>query len=109
MLNGNGVGFATGSTNPSAGGIIEANAITQFTNLVSPGAGLAPLEFRVILVSLLVLSKLILILPQLLALLSIQQITGKHEFLQEHRLRFQLLLRLVSPTQGLILRSIFVT
>lgn len=41
LLNGNGVGFATGSTNPSAGGIIEANAITQFTNLVSPGAGLA--------------------------------------------------------------------
>lgn len=39
LLNGNGVGFAT--NNGGGGGIIEANSITQFANLVTPGAGLA--------------------------------------------------------------------
>ncbi|GHC51055.1 secretin N-terminal domain-containing protein [Roseibacillus persicicus] len=39
LLNGNGVGFAT--NNGGGGGIIESNSITQFANLVTPGAGLA--------------------------------------------------------------------
>ncbi|MBK1833899.1 secretin N-terminal domain-containing protein [Roseibacillus ishigakijimensis] len=39
LLNGNGIGFAT--NNGGGGGIIENNAITEFANLVTPGAGLA--------------------------------------------------------------------
>lgn len=39
LLNGNGIGFGTG--NGGSGNIIENGTITQFTNLVSPGSGLA--------------------------------------------------------------------